>query len=38
LPARKTAASPSPSPFSFARHVWQLEGASPLSNRMEVKD
>ncbi len=24
--------------FSFARHVCQLEGASPLSNLMEVKD
>ena len=24
--------------FLFARHVCQLEGASPLSNSMEVKD
>jgi predicted AAA+ superfamily ATPase len=24
--------------FRFARHVWQLEGASPSSNLMEVKD
>ena len=24
--------------FQFARHVSQLEGASPLSNLMEVKD
>jgi hypothetical protein len=24
--------------FMFARHVFQLEGASPLSNLMEVKD